>query len=433
MATEAAKYPPFWQKSALTLSTLAFTACFAVWTIFAIIGLQIRTELNLTDTQYGILIGTPILTGSLIRLVLGIWADQYGGRRIFAAIMLFTAGSTFLLAQANSYHAILLAALGVGMAGGSFVVGITYVAHWFPAERKGVAMGILGMGNAGAAVTKFVAPFIMLAYGWHMVANIWAAALVIMTVIFWFGTKDEPAHTRQQASSTFAEQLQPLRDIRVWRFCLYYFFVFGAFVALALWLPRYLTGVYGVDIKVAGMLAAGFSLAASVFRAWGGWLSDRYGARTVMYATFWVSLVCCFLLSYPATDYIVHGIHSNITFSFGWNVTSFTIIIFVLGFFMSFGKAAVYKHIAVYYPDRVGAVGGIVGLVGGLGGWIMPIIFGILNDLVGVWSSCFMLLYALVAVSLLWMHLSIRRMEKSEHPTLALPQDLVSQSIKAIK
>ncbi len=428
MALQAEKYPPFWQKGALSLSTLAFTACFAVWTIFAIIGLQIRTELNLTDTQYGILIGTPILTGSLIRLFLGIWADQYGGRPIFAAVMLSSAAATFLLAHAVTYEQILLAALGVGISGGSFVVGITYVAHWFPAERKGVAMGVLGMGNAGAAVTKFVAPYIMLAYGWPMVAKAWAVALVIMTVIFWFGTKNEPAHTRKASHESFAKQLEPLKDIRVWRFCLYYFFVFGAFVALALWLPRYLTGVYGMDIKMAGLLAAGYSLSASIFRAWGGWLSDRYGARTVMYATFWVSLGCCFLLSYPATDYVVHGIKGDITFSFGWNVWAFILIIFVLGFFMSFGKAAVYKHIAVYYPERVGAVGGIVGLVGGLGGWIMPIIFGMLNDMLNVWSSCFMLLFALVAASLIWMHFSIRRMEKTEHPALALPQDLVSQS-----
>lgn len=428
MASEATQYPPFWQKSALTLSTLAFTACFAVWTIFAIIGLQIRTDLNLTDTQYGILIGTPILTGSLIRLFLGIWADQFGGRRIFVAVMLSSALATFLLAHATTYGQIMLAALGVGISGGSFVVGITYVAHWFPPQRKGVAMGVLGMGNAGAAVTKFVAPFVMVAFGWPMVAKVWAMALVVMAVVFWFGTKDEPEHTRAKSTDSFAKQMEPLKDLRVWRFCLYYFFVFGAFVALALWLPRYLTGVYGVDIKTAGMLAAGYSLSASVFRAWGGWLSDNYGARTVMYATFWVSLVCCFLLSYPATDYVVHGITRDITFSFGWNVGAFTLIIFVLGFFMSFGKAAVYKHIAVYYPDRVGAVGGIVGLVGGLGGWAMPILFGVLNDVVGIWSSCFMLLFGIVAVSLVWMHLSIRGMEKAHHPALALPQDLVSQT-----
>lgn len=419
------------QTAALSLSTLAFTVCFAVWTIFAIVGVQIQKDLGLSDTQLGILVGTPILTGSLIRLMLGIWTDQFGGRVMFAWVMLASSLATFLLSGAQTYSQILLAALGVGIAGGSFVVGITYVAHWFPPHRKGMAMGVLGMGNAGAAVTKFVAPYVMIAFGWPMVAQVWAAALLLMTAVFWFGTKDEPTLAKRVAENqppeSFWDQLEPLKDARVWRFSLYYFFVFGAFVALALWLPRYLTGAYGVDIKLAGLLAASYSLSASVFRAWGGWLSDRYGARTVMYATFWVSIICCFLLAYPHTDYVIHGIKGDITFSFGWNVWAFTGILFVLGFFMSFGKAAVYKHIVSYYPNRVGAVSGMVGLVGGLGGWILPILFGVMNDLTGIWSSCFMLLYGLVIISMIWMHWTIRHMEKSEHPTLAMPQDLGSQ------
>lgn len=417
--------------SALTLSTLAFTACFAVWTIFSIIGVRIQQELGLSDTQLGLLLGTPILTGSLVRLALGIWTDQFGGRVMFTWVMLAAALSTFLLSGAQTYTQIMLAALGLGLSGGSFVVGITYVAHWFPPERKGMAMGVLGMGNVGAAVTKFVAPYVMIAFGWPIVAQVWAWALVVMAAVFWFGTKDEPSLAARckegRKADDFLQQLEPLRDARVWRFSLYYFFVFGAFVALALWLPRYLTGAYGVDIKMAGLLAASYSLSASVFRAWGGWLSDRYGARAVMYATFWVSLFCCFLLSYPPTDYVLHGIEGPLAFSFGWSVWSFTAIAFVLGFFMSFGKAAVYKHIVSYYPDRVGAVSGMVGLVGGLGGWVLPICFGFMNDVVGVWSACFMLLFGLVAVSLVWMHLAIRSMEKEAHPCLRLPQDFGSQ------
>ena len=189
-------------------------------------------------------------------------------------------------------------------------------------------------------------------------------------------------------------QLEPLRNLQVWRFALYYFFVFGGFVALALWLPRYLIGVYDLDIETAGMLAAAYSVPASLFRAYGGHLSDRYGARTVMYWTFGVSLVCLFMLSYPDTDYIIHGIQGPITFSTSMGLIPFVVTIFVLGFFMSLGKAAVYKHIPVYYPDHVGAVGGLVGMIGGLGGFVLPIAFGVMNDLTGVWTSCFMLLFA---------------------------------------
>ncbi len=410
------------QIRALTLSTVAFTVCFAVWTIFAIIGVQIKGDLGLNDTQFGLLVGTPILTGSLSRLFLGIWTDQYGGRIVYVAVMASAAVATLLLTQAETYPMFLLAALGVGLAGGSFAVGIAYVSRWYPKERQGTALGIFGMGNVGAAVTKFIAPFVMVAYGWQTVATVWAIALLAVAAIFWVTTKDDPAlverrRTGQKPQST-ASMLEPLKNLQVWRFSLYYFFVFGAFVALALWLPRYYVGAYGLDIKTAGMLGAAYSIPASIFRAFGGWLSDKIGARRVMYWTFIVSVACTFVLSYPATEYVVHGINGPIAFSFGIDVVTFTVIAFVLGFFMSLGKAAVYKHIPIYYPGAVGSVGGVVGLIGGLGGFVLPLAFGIMNDLVQVWTSCFMLLFAVVSVALIWMHAAIVRLERRQYPEL---------------
>lgn len=413
------------QVRALGANTVAFTICFAVWTIFSIIGVQIKQEMGLSDTQFSLLIGTPILTGSLIRLFLGIWADQYGGRPIFMTVMLSSAFFTWCLTYADTYLMLLLTALGVGIAGGSFVVGISYLSKWYSKERQGTALGVYGMGNIGAAVTKFTAPFVMVAYGWHMVAQVWAIALFVIALVYWFVTKDEPDLVERKKTGakpkSMAMALTPLKKLQVWRFSLYYFFVFGAFVALALWLPRYYVGAYGMDIKQAGMLAASFSVAGSLFRAIGGYLSDTYGARKVMYWTFSVCVLCCFVLSYPATDYVVHGIRGDIAFSFGLGFIPFTVIIFILGFFMSLGKAAIYKHIPVYYPDNVGSVAGIVGLIGGLGGFFLPICFGILNDLTNVWTSCFMLLFVLVATALTWMHFAIRHMERQKHPMLREP------------
>ncbi len=402
--------------TALWASTFAFTACFAVWTIFSIIGIQIKKDLGLSETEFGLLIGTPILTGSLIRLILGIWTDQYGGRLVYVAVMLSAALATFLLTYANTYPEFLIAALGVGIAGGSFAVGIAYVSKWFPTERQGTALGIFGAGNVGAAVTKFIAPFVMVAYGWEAVAKMWAGALVVVAIVFWLVTKDDPAQIARRKSGVKAQgmllQLEPLKNLQVWRFSLYYFFVFGAFVALALWLPRYLVGVYGFDIKQAGMVAAFYSIPASLFRIYGGHLSDKIGPRRVMYVTFGASMLFLFMLSYPKADYVIHGIEGPIAFSTEMGIAPFMVAIFGLGFFMSLGKAAVYKHIPVYYPEHVGAVGGLVGMIGGLGGFILPILFGVMNDLTGVWTSCFMLLFGIVGVALLWMHFSILHMER---------------------
>lgn len=410
------------QKRALTASTLSFTVCFAVWTIFSIIGIKIKADLGLNDSQFGLLVATPILTGSLSRIFLGVWTDQYGGRLVFSIQMIITAVAAFLLTKVSTYPMFLLAALGLGLAGGSFAVGIAYVSTWYPAEKQGTALGIFGMGNVGAAVTNFGAPFLLVAMGgeWQGVAQVYSVVLLITGILYFLFTKDDPALRRRKEEgiehASFMEQMEPLKNLQVWRFSLYYFFVFGAFVALALWLPRYYVGAYGLELGVAGMLAAAYSLPGSVFRALGGWMSDVFGARRVMYWTFIVCVICTFIMSYPSTDYTVAGIEGPIAFNITIPLWVFVGLTIILGFFMSLGKAAVYKHIPVYYPNHVGSVGGIVGLIGGLGGFFLPITFGVMNDLLGIWTSCFMLLTLLIGIALLWMHVSIVRMQKKESP-----------------
>lgn len=413
--------------AALTLSTLAFTGAFAVWTIFSIIGVKIKKDLGLTDAEFGLLAGTPILTGSLTRVFLGVLADRFGGRLVNLVVMVLAAAATLGLSYAQTYPQMLLAALGLGLAGGSFASGVAYVSKFFPKEKQGAALGVFGAGNVGAAITNFAAPFALVALGWQGVARVWAAGLLVLALVFYFGAKDDPEHAARRGASRKAApiwtQFKPLGRLQVWRFSLYYFFNFGAFVALSLWLPRYLVGVYHVDLKTAGMLAAAFSLPAAGFRIFGGWLADRIGARRVMYASFVVAVLATFLLSYPATSYVVDGIHGPIAFRIATALPVFVAILVVLAFFMSIGMAAVFKHIPVYYPNDIGAVGGIVGMVGGLGGFVLPIAFGALNDITQVWTSCFMLLFALVATALTWMHFAIRRMERARTPELArLPE-----------
>jgi len=411
------------QYRALGLSTLAFTVCFAVWTIFSIIGVQIKQDLGLSETQFGILVATPVLTGSLSRIFLGVWTEQFGGRLVYTLQMLITAVCTWLLSSVETYEMFLVAALGVGLAGGSFIVGIAYTSQWFEKERQGTALGIFGAGNVGAAVTNFGAPFLVIAFGWEQTAQIYSVILAIMAVSFYVFSKEDPTlrarRERSEKPPSVLMQLEPLKNMQVWRFSTYYFFVFGGFVALASYLPRFYVGAYGLELATAGMLAAMYSLPGSVFRALGGWMSDKWGARAVMYFTFIVSLIALFVMSYPETRYVVEGIEGPIEFTIGISLPVFVTMTVVLGFVMSLGKAAVYKHIPVYYPDNVGSVGGLVGMIGGLGGFFLPIGFGVLNDAIGIWTNSFMLLFALVAVSTIWMHVAIRLMERKKYPELA--------------
>jgi len=382
----------------------------------------------LSESEFGLLISMPVLSGAIGRLFLGIAAEQFGPRPMTLLTMLTSAASAWALSRADSFGWILAGALGVGLAGAVFITGTTFVARWYPRSRHGLAFGLFGLGQFGAAVTNFAGPLLLAAMGWHGAVQIYAASLVIAALLFWIFTRDDPTTRAQRAAgehrTTLLEQIAPLRFLRVWRFSLYYFFAFGAFVALTSWLPRYYTGHFGMSLETAGMLTAVFSFSAAAFRAMGGWLSDRWGPRRVMYLTFIVSLTCLFVLSYPPTTYAVHGTRGLIEFHIAMPLGGFVALTFVLGFFMALGMAAVFKHIPDYYPDHVGSVGGMVGMIGALGGFVLPLVFGVLVEITAIWNAAFMILFALVAVNLTWMHFAIARMERRVYPGLKTLRDL---------
>ena len=401
----------------LWMSTFAFGASFAVWTVFSIIGIRIQAELGLSESEFGLLISAPILSGSVSRIFLGLASDRFGGRIVTALTMLASAGSVWLLVSAGTYPQFLLAGLGIGLAGGTFATGIAFLSRWYPAERHGSVFGLFGIGNVGAAITNFAAPLLLVALGWQGTAKVYAVAVAACAVLYFLATRDDPETRRRRQSgvrgTTLSTQLAPLRKVRVWRFSLYYFTFFGGFVALASWLPRYYMAVYELDIATAGMLAAGFSFAAAVFRAFGGYLSDRFGARAVLYWSFWACMGCLLVLAYPPTTYIVEGIDGLIRFRMSTPLRLFVALTFVLGFFMSLGMAAVYKHIPSYFPTSVGVVGGLVGMFGGLGGFFLPVIFGAVNDLSNIWTTAFMALFGVVSICLLWMHIVVLRLAQA--------------------
>ena len=397
--------------SVLIVSTLAFTVCFMVWMMFGVIGIPIKKALDLNATQFGLLMATPVLTGSLIRVPLGIWTDKYGGRIVMTILMALTVPAIYLMSYATAYWHFLTIGLFVGLAGGSFSVGTPYVARWFPKHQQGFAMGIYGAGNSGAAVNKFVAPALVVAFGWAMVPQVYAAIMFGTVLLFWFFSYSDPTHL-VSTNVKFRDQLKALKDPKVLKYCQYYSIVFGGYVALSLWMVQYYVGEFGLEIRSAALLAACFSLPGGVLRAVGGWLSDKWGAHSVTWWVLWVSWICLFLLSYPQTDFTIATITGPKTFHFGLNVYVFTALMFVLGIAFAFGKASVFKYISDDYTGNIGTISGVVGLAGGLGGFVLPIMFGALMDLTGIRSSAFMLMYGVVWVSLIWMYWTeVRRSE----------------------
>ena len=410
------------QYAVLASSTVSFTVCFMIWMMFAVLGIPIKQQLGLNETEFGILAATPVLSGSLIRVPLGIWTDRFGGRIVLFTLMLACVVPIYMMQFATQFWHFLAIGLVVGLAGGSFSVGTPYVARWFRKEQQGLAMGVFGAGNAGSSLTKLIAPSLIAIGGWQLVPNVYAAVMLVTAILFWLFSYHDPKHLVSSKVS-FSQQLALIKNPAVMRYCQYYSVVFGGYVALALWMTKYYVAEYGFDIKHAAFLAACFSLPGGVLRALGGWLSDKYGAYKVTWGVMWVCWIAFFILSYPQTHFIIQTVKGPQGFDIGLNATMFTLVLFGVGVAMAVGKASVFKFIADEFPDNIGAVSGVVGLAGGLGGFLLPIMFGALVDLTGVRSSSFMLLYGTVCVSLVWMHFSfraVRRAEEAKQTQLAM-------------
>ncbi|MDP7475057.1 MAG: MFS transporter [Candidatus Marinimicrobia bacterium] len=471
----------------LFINTLAFTVCFAVWMINGVLVTYLATNqvYDWGPIEIGWLLGIPVLTGSIFRLPAGMLTDKFGGKPVFGILLLICAVPMFLLSYANDFISFALCSFGFGLAGASFAIGIAFTSVWYPTKLQGTALGIFGAGNAGAALTTLFAPTLLNTYtangtnmeGWRMLPKVYAAILVIMAVIFFLFTENKkPA----SSSKSWIKMLSPLKNIRVWRFGFYYFLVFGCFVAFSQWLVPYFVNVYYMPIVTAGIFAALFSFPSGVIRAFGGWMSDKHGARKVMYWILGLSTLISFILIVPkmdiyspgkgimaqrsgtvtrvsATEIDVEGekyplqvkpttfenlddqvlvfptkevwqesvvdegqkvqkkelLAKGVTrIYFQANVWIFAVLVIILGSIWGIGKAAVYKHIPDYFPEEVGVVGGMVGVLGGLGGFFCPIIFGYLLEGTGLYTSCWMFMFILSFVCLLWMHRSIMKIAK---------------------
>jgi NNP family nitrate/nitrite transporter-like MFS transporter len=282
------------------MNTLAFTICFAVWTMYGVLitFLVDNKALTLDKSQVGLLIGMPILTGSVMRLPIGILTDRLGGRTVFVGVMLFSAAAVFLTSFANSFTTFLIGGLLFGISGTSFSAGVAYTTLFFPKEKQGSALGLFGMGNVGAALTTLGVPTLLTKLtdggknieGWRQLPMIYAGALVLVAIVFALFTENRKAEGAGERK--LSDMLKPLKETRVWRFGLYYFLLFGGFVALAQWLVPYYLNVYGMSLATAGLLASAFSLPSALTRAVGGFVADRFGARTTLY---WVLSGCSLL------------------------------------------------------------------------------------------------------------------------------------------
>jgi len=418
----------------LTLSTVAFTLMFAVWLMFGVLGIPIRKEFGLTEVQFGWLTAIAILNGSIWRLAFGIWTDRYGGRIVLTLLVGATAIPALLVSQSKTFTELLIYAFLVGMAGNAFSIGIAWNSAWFPRDRQGFALGVFGAGNVGASVTKFIGPTLIalvpaagilggrIPGGWRFVPCLYAVLCLLMAAAIWIAC---PARDhRPGAGRKLSELLQPLSQVRVWRFSLYYVVVFGAYVALSVWLPKYYVDVFGLSLPKAALLTALFIFPASLLRPLGGWLSDKFGARRIMYWVFGSMSLALLLLSAPNGHIVLYVPEKYAatgqieTMRFVMGPVLFTILVFIVGCGMGIGKAAVYKYIPEYFPRDVGAVGGLVGLLGALGGFFLPLFFAYAYKATGIPQATFFILFLVTIASFAWLHWAVWHLMQAATPQL---------------
>lgn len=293
----------------LFFNTLAFMICFSAWMLNGtLVSFLVDNHVfDWSPVQIGWLLGLPVLTGSIFRLPFGMLTDRFGGRYIFSLLMLISAVPMFLLSFANSYFLFLLCSFGFGLTGASFAVGVAYTSVWYPAKWQGTALGIFGFGTTGAALTTLITPSVLQFLtdqgknieSWRTLPIIYASILLLMSIIFYFFTENKKP---ELSGKKFTQLLEPLSNVRVWRFGLYYFLVFGCFVAFSQWLVPYYLNVYYMSFVQAGMIASLFSFPAGIVRTLGGWLSDKYGPRKVLVSVFVASTILGLLLVFPKME-----------------------------------------------------------------------------------------------------------------------------------
>ena len=370
----------------LSLATLSFAICFYAWALLGPLGPDLQDQLGLTDGELALTVSIPVVLGSLMRIPLGVLTDRHGGRRVFTALMAFTPVPLIGLALFNdSWGAVLFFGFLLGFAGASFAVGVPFVNKWYPANRQGFALGIYGVGMGGTVLGALTAPKLVDATSIDVPFLVAAGLVGTMAVVFWTMAEDAPGSAQGKTGSMLAS-LSVFRGTgsgRAWALTLFYFMAFGGFVALFIYLPKLLVDVHDLGKPDAGARAAGFALLAVIARPIGGLASDRVGAPTVLTASFVGTATLALVLA---------GLYEH--------MVPLTIACLSLAVFLGLGTGAVFKLVPEWFPDRVGAVTGVVGAAGGLGGFFPPLVMALVNSQTGSYTLGFVLMAVVAAIAL---------------------------------
>ncbi|WP_300260729.1 MFS transporter [Clostridium sp.] len=372
----------------LTGATLGFFIGFAAVSLYGPTSAVFKEAfVNLNPVLLALLIAAPNLSGSLLRIPFSAWVDTTGGRKPLIVLLLLSiigmGGLYIVLAffsnNLNQYY-YLLFALGLlsGCGIATFSVGVSQASYWFPKNKQGIALGIYGgVGNLAPGIFALLIPNLALPLlGLPGSYLAWLIFLIVGTVIYikigqnaWYFqlvdkgiNKDE---AKEIASKEYGQELFPkgkasetllisAKSWKTWALVFIYFTTFGGFLALTGWFPNYWMTYFGLNIKVAGLLTALYSILTSLTRIYGGKVADKNGGEITTIVSLGIALIGAICMTFAST------------------MTLAIIGIILLAIGMGVANAAVFKIVPNAVPEAMGGASGWIGGLGALGGFLIP-------------------------------------------------------------
>ena len=370
---------------------LHFDLSFMIWVLLGALGVSISESLGLSAAQKGLMVAVPILSGSLMRIPLGLLSDRFGGRRVGIAMLLALYLPLLVGWRAGTSLGVLIAVgLLLGVAGASFAVVLPLASRWYPPERQGLVMGIAAAGNSGTVVANLVAPRIAAMVGWHGVLALTTIPLTLVLIVFAALAKDSPTRVTKQSLTSY---LTVLRERELWWFCLFYSVTFGGYVGLSSFMPILLRDQYKVPAVTAGYLTALAALAGSGLRPLGGYVADRIGG---------VRLLSVLFLGIATTYAAASRIPA---------LTPMVAVLVTAMVCLGLGNGAVFQLVPQCFRRQIGIATGVVGAVGGLGGFMLPTMLGQFKQHTDSYAAGFLVLGAVALVALTLLRVLMARSE----------------------
>ncbi|MDZ3952059.1 nitrate transporter NarK [Bacillus thuringiensis] len=370
----------------LSLQTSNLIIGFMVWVILSSLMPYIKVDIPLTAGQISMVTAVPVILGSVLRIPIGYWTNRFGARKLFFISFILLLLPVFYISVANSMMDLIIGGLFVGIGGAVFSVGVTSLPKYFPKESHGFVNGIYGVGNAGTAITSFLAPVIATSVGWRTTVQCYLVLLAAFALMnFLLGDRKE-----KKVNTPLMEQIKGVyKNEKLWFLCIFYFLTFGSFVAFTVYLPNFLVSHFGLEKVDAGMRTAGFIVLATIMRPIGGWLGDKFNPFKILIFVF-IGLTL-----------------SGIILSFMPSMNVYTFGCLLVGFCAGIGNGTIFKLVPMYFSEQAGIVNGLVSALGGLGGFFPPLILTLLFQLTGHYAIGFMALSEVALACLIitvWMY-----------------------------